>query len=141
MSTAPADAELTSAASAMDDRTIHAELDDEKVVRYDRAGKWWIEYEPVQLRPGRHIRIDHAALRAYQMEQEGGTIYLGKPGGSAFDRLVKKYRERYGRCPQGHPYDEVNTYFHPTTGRMCRICQREHKRAYKRRKRLEARGR
>lgn len=40
-------------------------------------------------------------------------------------------------CPRGHPYDEVNTYFHPSCGRMCRTCQREHKRAYKRRKRLE----
>jgi hypothetical protein len=25
-------------------------------------------------------------------------------------------------CPQGHPYDEANTYHHPRAGRQCRIC-------------------
>lgn len=25
-------------------------------------------------------------------------------------------------CPQGHPYDEANTYFTPTGGRRCRAC-------------------
>lgn len=33
-------------------------------------------------------------------------------------------------CPQGHPYDEVNTYVHPTKGyRQCRTCDRERKAA------------
>ena len=28
-------------------------------------------------------------------------------------------------CPHGHPYDEANTYIHPTSGgRICRICKR-----------------
>lgn len=39
-------------------------------------------------------------------------------------------------CPQGHPYDEANTYRHPATGwRMCRACHRERERARKRAKR------
>lgn len=36
-------------------------------------------------------------------------------------------------CPQGHPYDEKNTY-HGTNGRACRICQKEHQAAYRERK-------
>jgi len=28
-------------------------------------------------------------------------------------------------CPQGHPYDLLNTYFPPRGGRQCRICRRE----------------
>lgn len=28
-------------------------------------------------------------------------------------------------CPQGHPYDEANTYRKPNGNRECRICQRE----------------
>ncbi|MFA5377222.1 MAG: HNH endonuclease [Dehalococcoidia bacterium] len=28
-------------------------------------------------------------------------------------------------CPHGHPYDEANTYHHPSGRRVCRICQRE----------------
>jgi hypothetical protein len=28
-------------------------------------------------------------------------------------------------CPQGHPYDETNTYPRPDGGRGCRICRRD----------------
>lgn len=28
-------------------------------------------------------------------------------------------------CPYGHPYDEVNTYWHPRGQRMCRGCKRK----------------
>ncbi len=38
-------------------------------------------------------------------------------------------------CPQGHPYDETNTYHIPTGGRGCRECGRARcRRAYWRRK-------
>lgn len=41
-------------------------------------------------------------------------------------------------CPQGHPYDEANTLYRPKYGdRICRICARNHKRAYRLRKRAE----
>lgn len=40
-------------------------------------------------------------------------------------------------CPQGHPYDEVNTHHRPNQGRKCRTCHREAKRAYDARKRAE----
>jgi len=32
-------------------------------------------------------------------------------------------------CPQGHPYDEANTYRKPRGDRECRICRRERERA------------
>ena len=34
-------------------------------------------------------------------------------------------------CPQGHPYDEVNTYVSPSGYRHCRPCARASKRAYR----------
>lgn len=42
------------------------------------------------------------------------------------DRNVNKTQ-----CLQGHPYDEVNTYFYPTGGRACRTCRREARRRYR----------
>jgi hypothetical protein len=41
-------------------------------------------------------------------------------------------------CPQGHPYNEENTYRHKR-GRMCRICQKASRAAsWERKKRLRA---
>lgn len=43
---------------------------------------------------------------------------------------------RKTHCPQGHPYDEENTYWSKTAGRCCRICHRVNGlRGYHRRKR------
>jgi hypothetical protein len=36
-------------------------------------------------------------------------------------------------CPQGHPYDEENTYFDSRGSRHCRTCRREHQRAFRQR--------
>jgi hypothetical protein len=33
---------------------------------------------------------------------------------------------RKTHCPQGHPYDEQNTYRTPTGGRQCLTCRRQH---------------
>lgn len=33
-------------------------------------------------------------------------------------------------CPQGHPYDEANTYTNPAGRRICRICARNASRRY-----------
>ena len=40
-------------------------------------------------------------------------------------------------CPHGHPYDEANTYHHPTGGRVCRKCRNNNARrhAHKRKER------
>lgn len=34
-------------------------------------------------------------------------------------------------CPQGHPYDEANTYINPRGARECRTCRAERVRAFK----------
>ncbi len=40
-------------------------------------------------------------------------------------------------CPQGHPYDEANTYVYPNGWRKCRTCKRARdRRIYHRRKAL-----
>jgi len=39
------------------------------------------------------------------------------------------------RCPQGHPYDEDNTYTDPRGHRHCRVCGRARCLTYNRRKR------
>jgi hypothetical protein len=33
---------------------------------------------------------------------------------------------RKTHCPQGHPYDNVNTYWWNGTNRQCKTCKREH---------------
>lgn len=38
-------------------------------------------------------------------------------------------------CPQGHPYDLLNTYYDKNGGRQCRICRLAHAQASKRRRR------
>lgn len=37
-------------------------------------------------------------------------------------------------CRQGHPYDEANTYHHPSGSRVCRACNRASVARYKARK-------
>lgn len=39
---------------------------------------------------------------------------------------------RKTECPQGHPYDEANTYFTPGGGRKCRACMVEDQRELRR---------
>lgn len=74
----------------MSDRTVHASHGDEKLVRYDRQGKWFVEFSPANLRPARRVHFAAAVDIAKRMKAEGGRIYLHKPGGSAFDRAVVK---------------------------------------------------
>lgn len=54
-------------------------------------------------------------------------LFLGTDADNMNDKVVKG---RHGntqkiRCPQGHPYDEANTYITPDGRRNCRICRRE----------------
>lgn len=46
---------------------------------------------------------------------------------------------RVTHCPQGHPYDEENTYPIPSGGRGCRACRHQHSMKYQARKRAERR--
>jgi len=37
----------------------------------------------------------------------------------------RRWATRVTRCPQGHVYDEANTYYKKGGGRLCRVCTRE----------------
>jgi uncharacterized protein YlaI len=50
------------------------------------------------------------------------------------DRLIAYSRAKAAartHCPQGHAYDEANTYITPRGGRVCKECRKLHKRTYK----------
>lgn len=51
---------------------------------------------------------------------------------------VTKKNAQKTACPQGHPYNDHNTYRRPDGGRDCRICQSRRSRAYKAAKRSGA---
>ena len=76
----------------MSDRTVHATLGDGwQVVRYDRAGKWYIEHRS----PGRKRRAvsvrEAAGYVSDAMNKGEATLYLRRPGGKTFDRIVLGY--------------------------------------------------
>lgn len=75
------------------DRRVHASYPGQygtiEVVRYDRAGKWYVE----GIRPGERARItlDAAVARAdYASFCPGGQVFLGLPGGGAFDAEYRR---------------------------------------------------
>ena len=68
----------------MTDRTVHAVTRDGcEVVRYDRAGKWFIESPHAR----RALTLREAAIVA---TESGAEASLGLPGGSRFDALVRE---------------------------------------------------
>jgi hypothetical protein len=69
------------------DRRVHAECATFEVVRYERAGKWYVESK-VGLVPREHIGVAEAARRAISAKVLGGEINYGVPGGKVFDRKV-----------------------------------------------------
>ena len=67
------------------DRTIHARLlDGSLIVRYDRAGKWRIEKLGDS---GYQVTVGEAAEL---VASKGAAFYVGQPGGSRFDLLVRQ---------------------------------------------------
>ena len=72
-----------------DDRTVHAFYESAtstrlEIVRYDRAGKWWMEAGPDDRHP---LKLNEAAW----FVARGGFTWIEKqPGGRAFDARVRK---------------------------------------------------
>lgn len=57
-------------------------------------------------------------------------LWLGTQKENMSD-MIKKGRNYYSQktqCPQGHPYDEENTYRYPSGRRECRMCSRDRQR-------------
>lgn len=73
----------------MADRTVYAECEGFEVVRYNRAGKWYVEPKNPE-RPATHVGVAEAADRAYACAVLGGKVHVGLPGGRAFDLLFVK---------------------------------------------------
>jgi hypothetical protein len=73
----------------MSDRTVHASYRGMEVVRYDRAGKWYLEPRDRTLKR-QHVTLSEAVNAAIWGRKYGnGTFFLGLCGGTAFDAKVK----------------------------------------------------
>jgi hypothetical protein len=80
-----------------DDRTVHAKLPmGGEVVRYERAGKWFIEWPAQHMILARHVGVDEAARTAVGRE---GFVHFDRPGGRVFERKVRSLRG--GVSPSG----------------------------------------
>lgn len=70
---------------ASDDRRVHATTaESAEIVRYDRAGKWYVE-RPDGTR--RQLTVQEAVSLA---TAPGARRYPGQHGGERFDHLVRK---------------------------------------------------
>ncbi len=72
----------------MADRTVHASNAQAEVVRYEKAGHWFIEPRDKAL-PRQQVTVAEAARYALWLYENNGVIIAGQPGGRAFDRAVQ----------------------------------------------------
>jgi hypothetical protein len=93
--------------------------------RVQGAHRWFYQYLYGQVQPP--LELDHlcrnrACVNPLHLEPviRSENCRRGETGAN---HLAKTH------CPQGHPYDEANTYFRPTLGphggRACRTCRRQ----------------
>ena len=72
----------------MSDRTVHGlTADGGEIVRYDRAGKWYVEWPDASLKPCRPISVREAVDLA---GEDGAGAFIGRPGGGRFDSLYRR---------------------------------------------------
>jgi hypothetical protein len=76
----------------MADRTVHASSESGELVRYERAGKWYMELPDDLNDPEPRIlcNLADAVAVAIAMWYEGGDIFLDQPGGKRFDAKIRK---------------------------------------------------
>lgn len=77
-----------------------------------------------------HLCHTRECVRAEHLEAVSQAVNNGRARGNQFQRNAAKTH-----CPQGHPYDEGNTYILARDGgtrtqRVCRICNNAAARAY-----------
>lgn len=74
----------------MPDRTVHARRHDgAEVVRYDRAGRWYVEWPPGSMKGCVRVSVSKAARLAAADDAE---VFFGQPGGRSFDAAVRRLR-------------------------------------------------
>ena len=78
-----------------------------------------------------HLCRNHGCVNPEHLEVV--TVGENVRRGESFSTRNK----RKTHCPQGHPYDEENTFLLKNGGRMCRACSRVRALAYQARKRRE----
>jgi|HubBroStandDraft_3_1064219.scaffolds.fasta_scaffold200313_3 hypothetical protein len=71
------------------DRVVHASFPGYEVVRYDRAGKWFVEPTEKGFVARHALSVREAVAVALQGVERGGVVHLGRVGGSTFDRIVR----------------------------------------------------
>lgn len=75
----------------MSDRRVHASNSEFEVVRYGRAGKWYIEPRHPDQGKRQHVNIDQAVHFALHLAKHvHGKINLNVDGGSLFDKRVQR---------------------------------------------------
>lgn len=70
------------------DRRVHARTGVVEVVRYDRAGKWFLEWPNGSLIPCQAVSFKQAVGWG-RAALTDGEVFFGLPGGSRFDREVR----------------------------------------------------
>jgi len=97
-----------------------------------RAGAWHgssvfrMLQPPKPPGPGRGFRKPHTEESKRKMSESHKRAF-------ANGREPNRGNAKKTHCPQGHPYDEENTYHLPGGGRGCKKCMREHTRKRRRR--------
>ena len=80
----------------MTDRTVHAHGPHagglSYLVRYNKAGKWYQEFDPSLAIPRRKLTFDQVIALARWMAENGGHIHWGRHGGHRFDSRLSEYR-------------------------------------------------
>lgn len=70
------------------DRRVHAtSAAGDEVVRYDRAGRWWLERADGTRAP---LRLTTAVAEAIVFARTGGRVHLGLLGGRQFDVAYRR---------------------------------------------------
>lgn len=89
-----------------------------------------------------HLCKNHACVRVDHLEV---VTHLENVRRGSSGEAQRRRHQKVTHCPQGHPYDEENTRYVKQQGgryiaRQCKECSRAGTRAWRERKRQEARG-
>lgn len=84
------------------DRTVHAQAPDgSQIVRYDRAGKWYLEHPPATATKRTALTLARAVTVAVEAHEKGGTVFPRLPGGGRFDEKYLEASEAAARWRLG----------------------------------------